>query len=205
VKKRYWFWIAVAVTTVGTGLVVYFAAHDVIRAAVARAYTVIHTLANAIPQPVYLILLLLAILISAARSLVEDEGRGWGRHVEPAGGRAEEWREWLEQAGRPAPSQQFYRWRVARNLARLASEVVAHEQGIVPGEAERLIEDGDVVLPAAIRSYFLGSMRSRPALAGAWWERLPRVQPSGPLDMDPHQAVEWIENQMEAPYDNRHP
>lgn len=203
--KKYLFWVTIAIIAVAAGLGVNYAAHDIIRDALARAYQAIHTAANAIPQPWYIVFLVLVILISAARSLLGDEGGRPRQRVEPGGGRAAEWHEWLVRADQPTGGRLFYRWRVARSLARLAGEVVAHEEGISPGEAERLIEDGDVVLPPAIQSYFLTSMRSRPTLSGGWWSRLPRGRPAGPLDLDPSQAVEWIETQMEVPHDNQHP
>jgi hypothetical protein len=128
-----------------------------------------------------------------------------GQQAEPAGGRAAEWREWLERTAQPNDARLFYRWRVARNLARLASEVAAHRQGISPGEAERQIEDADVDLPVAIRDYFLASMRSRPTRSKPWWSRISHIQASTALDLDPIQVVEFIETQMEVPHDNRHP
>jgi hypothetical protein len=183
----------VAVLTLVVGLAVNYAAHGIVRDVLVRVYQALYAAANAIPQPFYLAFLILVVLLSAARSLLGDEGGLLRQRQEPAGGRVAEWRERLERAAQPAPSQRFYRWRVARDLARLAGEIVAHQKGISPGEAERQIEDGDVVLPSAIQSYFLASIRSRPARSGSRWERLSHTQPPGPFDLDPAEAVDWIE------------
>lgn len=204
-KRKYLILLIIAVLTIVVGLMVNYAAHDAIREALARAYQVVYAIANAIPQPYYWLLLILIILVSAARSLLGDAG--WRPRWQPeiTGGRTAEWREWLERAAQPGRAAPFYRWLLARNLARLASKVLAHQQGISPSEAERQIEDGDIVFPVDIQQYFLASLRSRPTHPGSLWSRLFHPQTSDPLDLDPLQAVELIENQMEVPHDNRHP
>ena len=203
-KRKHLFVIIIAALTIALGLAMNFLAQGAIRDTVIRVFRVAYAAANAIPQPYYWFVLILIILISALRSLMGDEGWRPNRRTAPTGGRTSEWREWLERAAQPSRARLFYQWLVARNLARLTSEVLAHQQGISPGEAERQIEDGDVVFPAAIHDYFLASLRTRPTRPGSWWSRLFHPQSPEPLDLDPLHAVELIETQMEVPHDNRH-
>jgi len=204
-KKYLPFIVIIAVLTVVVGLVVNQVAQGVIRDALVRVYQAVYAAASAIPQPYYWAFLILVILVNAVRSITSEGGPSPSPELPTAGGRAAEWREWLERAAHPTSYRLFYRWLVARNLARLASEVVAHEKGVPPGEAEREIEDGDIPLPPAIRDYFVASLRSRPTRHESRRGHLLDAQPPGPLDLDPAQAVELIETQMEVPHGNRNP
>ena len=195
----------VLVLAVVFGLLLHTVAREAVRSALIRAYDVVRTVLSAIPEPYYWGFLILVIVVSALHSIVGDEGQSLPAPLHPAGGRTAEWRDWLTRAAQPARYRPFYRWLVARSLAKLSSEIVAYQESIPPGEAERLIENGDVVLPPAVRDYFLTSMRSRPTRGGIWRARLSRSQPHSPLDLDPTQAVDLIETQMEVPHDNRHP
>ncbi len=196
---------ALAVLAVSLGLLLYGLAREQIREALIQAYSAASAAASAIPQAIYLGILILIILISAARSILGEIGRIGERKTAAAGGRTAEWREWLKRTMRPAGSRDFYSWQVARGLARLAGEVLAHQLGIPPGEAERRIEDGDVDLPEEVRRYFVASLRSRPTRSGHWWTRLVGPSPPHPLDLDPERAVDYIESQMEVPCDNQRP
>jgi hypothetical protein len=195
--------VIVIVLAVMLGLLLQSAAREVIRSALVRTYEAVRALASAIPQPYYWALLILVIAVSAVHSIVGEEDRRPSRASPPTGGRAAEWRNWLERAAQSTSSRSFYRWQVARNLAKLSSEIIAYQEGIPPGEAERQIEDGDVVLPADVRDYFLASIWSRPVRYGSWWTRRSGAQPPSPLDLDPAQAVNLIETQMEVSHDNR--
>jgi hypothetical protein len=197
--------IAIVVTlAIAAGLVVNQVAHGVIRTALMRGYQAVYAAASAIPQTYYWAVLILVIVVSAVHSVVADEDRHPRQGPPSAGGRASEWRNWLQRASLPHSSRSFYRWQVARSLARLSCEVLAHQEGIPVGEAERRIEDGDVALPENVRNYFLTSMRSRPRRDNPLWRYVSDVEPT-PLDLDPAQAVEFIETQMEVPHDNRNP
>ena len=195
----------VIVLAVVLGLLLHSVAREAVRSALIRTYDAVHTVFSAIPQPYYWAFLILVIVLSALRSIVGDEVQSRAPALPPDGGRTAEWQDWLERAAQPASSRSFYRWLTARNLAKLFSEIVAYQEGIAPGEAERHIEDGDIVLPPDVRDYFLTSMRSRPTHGGPWWGHLSRAQPHSPLDLDPTQAVELIETQMEVSHDNRNP
>lgn len=197
--------IVLAALAVSLGLLLYGLAREQVREALVRAYSVAAAVASAIPQPIYWGLLILTILVSALRSLLGGIDQDGGRAAEPAGGRVAEWREWLERSALPAGSRHFYRWQVARGLARLAGQVLAHQLGIPPGEAERRIEDGDIELPEEVRRYFVASLRSRPTRSGPWWARLAGPSEPHPLDLNPERAVDYIESQMEVPHDDYRP
>jgi hypothetical protein len=195
----------VLAVAVGLGLLLHTVAREAIRQALIRAYQAVHGAAAAIPQQVYLAILILLIVLSAARSILGETGGHSRDEPEIVGGRAAEWRERLQRAARPAAYQAYYRWQVARNLAKLAAEVVAHQQAISPGEAERQIEDGDVALPAGVRDYVLAGLRSRPVQPTSWWTRLSASRAPDPLELDPQQVVEALESYLEVSHGHPHP
>ena len=205
-KKKLLFGVMIAVLTIVAGLIVNDVAQGLIRGVLVHIYQSAALIANAIPDSYYQTLLLIVILLAAARSLrVVERSERSPLPAGPAAGRTAEWREWLERATRPAGRNLFYRWRVARSLARLAGDAVAHQKGLSSSEGERLIEDGDVEIPAEVQSYFVASMWSRPHRPASPRGRLLRHHTPGPFDLEPARAVEWIETLLEVTYDNQHP
>lgn len=142
------------------------------------------------------VLAVLAILLSALIGWSEQSRAALPRVVERPGPLAR----WAQVAGRalpPSPFRVYERWRLARDLAHLAADVLAHTRRLGRGEATAFLARGDLDLPPAIAAYLRAGLADPPP------GRFPRPRSllgrkdTSPLDLDPGQVVAFLEKEME--------
>ncbi len=158
-----------------------------------------------VPQPVlWFILLLIACIFLADSTLGRPRRRRGDREVEtPRHGRVGEWGQWLRQAKR-RPHQDFYRWRLAKNLSMLAMDVLSHGERAGPEQGGP--SDGEEVaaLPADVQAYLQAGQTVVPFRRFAFLRRVLRLRSEfSPLDLDPERVVGFLEKQLEVGHADR--
>lgn len=145
---------------------------------------------SAIPQSLIWALLALFLLLGTTWRLIPDPGKPRGRRNE--GPRREGPVESLAVWIRRGRSSNYFKWQLANRLARLAHKIpegrVAWHDGRPNAESVRQY------LSAGINQSFVDF----PAARGPFQ---PRV--TTPLDLDPREAVDYLESQMELSRDRR--
>lgn len=144
---------------------------------------------ESLPQVLVWIILIVAVIVIALRSVADPPTLRWRMKTEETlGGRVAAW----VRVVRLARHDGYSRWRLAQRLALLATEIIAHREGVDLRQARQLIESGSIVSPE-VRAYLLAGMRAyRPDGRGVL-AMFQRANPSDPLALDPTIAVAAIE------------
>jgi len=110
------------------------------------------------------------------------------------------WARLLHQAERDG----LARWRLAQRLGILAQDVLAYREQDTPQHIRRRLDDGSQPVPPEVRAYLRAGMtayqplgrsrRGRSLLARLGLRREPA--PSDPLDLDPEQIVQLLEETL---------
>lgn len=169
------------------------------------SYHFLRPLFGAVPQQVYWAFFLWLALFFAARSLLRGQERAHqgGETVRPPTGRVSLWREWLERAAGRSAYRGFFRWRLARNLAELAAQVMEYSEGL-GGEAALQAGTKADVLPPEVQSCLQAVSGTADFGRVSPLRRLFRSRRRGsPLDLDPERVVRFLEDQMEGNYGGR--
>ena len=158
----------------------------------------------AIPQPILwgsLILIAslfgMRILFTGRTSIENDDRRGKQEQ-----GRVHELMYWIQQS----EQGQFFRWQIAHHLSNLALEALAYRQRTSEESVKRQVREGKIHAPETVRAYFhagLSRVYSHPRgiLNRILLFRDPQTT-NAALDLDPQRAIEFIEHQLETPYDD---
>ncbi len=155
-----------------------------------------------LPQLILWLLLIVVVLISAAVSLAPRFNTQWviKPEVKPAPGQIENLVGWLEKSQR---NGNYYKWLIANRLGKTAREILAQREGQPVSKKFGRLAGRDWAPPQKIDDYLDSGLNGsfgdfpRPA-----WSRRGRPQKNTPLDMDPGQVLEFLENEMKT--DTRH-
>jgi hypothetical protein len=152
----------------------------------------------AMPQIVWWILFLVLLALLAARTLF--------RHIkitpvrqQPVQAdrlsRARAWSHWLEISDQG----DYSRWLLARNMAKLALEILAHQERQSLEEAQQLIRAGKIRLPVEVQAYFqIGLDAPSFRHYSEFLTLLRSTRSASPLDLDPEIIVQYLEGRIES-------
>lgn len=122
----------------------------------------------------------------------------------PPEGRVAFWLRRLTLAG----TGQYSKWGMARNMAKLATDVLSYEDKITPGEVRERLQSGQYNLSPEIATYLRAGMSAQPPTSQSWWVRFlwglgirqnRDAQPT--LNVDMGQLLIFLENEMEVVHD----
>lgn len=122
----------------------------------------------------------------------------------PPEGRVTFWLRRLTLAG----TGRYSKWGMARNMAKLATDVLSYEEKIMPGEVRERLQSGQYDLSPEIATYLRSGMSAQPPTSQSWWSRILSglgirqerdVQPT--LNVDMEQLLIFLENKMEVVHD----
>ena len=108
--------------------------------------------------------------------------------------------EWLKKSKRGGS---YYKWLVANRLGKNAREILAQRDGHAVSKKFGRLDGRDWNPPQKIRDYLETGLNG--SFADFPRPRLPWQTPKPtPLDVDPQQVVDYLENEMETPRSERH-
>lgn len=146
---------------------------------------------DSIPQlAIWIVFLIIALLIAlrslSGRRLARPETRE--RPVTVVG-RIESWAHLIDRAGQ----EHYARWRLARELRKLALAILAAEKQLSTEQIKQQLTEGRLDMPPEIRAYLLASMTSFSYLSPTrfWFRKKPAG--SSALDLDPEQVLQFLE------------
>jgi len=148
-----------------------------------------------LPQGLWWGLFILVLAGLAWRSLARD-----GKQSPPSMpyheelfDRVKSWSQWLQQRRQG----DYFRWRLARNLAELSVQVLAFQERLSTEETRQRLTAGELQLPPEILNYLQAGLSAeayrRYSGLSATLRSLPRAHP---LDLDPLRVVEYLENKI---------
>ncbi len=143
-----------------------------------------------IPQFIFWLLFLVVALVVAGKSLAKRQVVSRRRERERwQQGRVEEWLRMIEQRHSGA----YFRWRFSHRIGILLLQALAHEERIDLRQARRSFENRSLAVPPAVRSFLWAGMMAYNPMGET--TRLLRWQrQSSPLDLDPEEAVQFLED-----------
>ncbi len=168
---------------------------------------VLRLLLDGIPQPffwavaVFLFIRIVYPSLFAARRIIHSAQILEGG---PPEGRVIFWarRLTLARTGR------YSKWGMARNMAKLATDVLSYQDKLTPGEVRERLQRGEYELSPEAAAYLQSGMSAQPpATQTRWarfwwrlgWRRDRDVKP--PLSVDLEQLLLFLENEMEVVHD----
>ena len=143
-----------------------------------------------VPQFVFWLLFLVIALVVAGRSLAKRQVISRRRERESwEQGRIEGWLRMIEQRR----SGGYFKWRFSHRLGILLLQALAYQERIDLRQARRRFEDRSLAIPPAVRSFLRAGMTSYSPMGETTrffrWQRQ-----SSPLDLDPEEAVQFLED-----------
>ncbi|MBN1148038.1 MAG: hypothetical protein JXA78_12340 [Anaerolineales bacterium] len=161
------------------------------------AWRIVTIIYEALPQVVWWVIFLAILATVAARNLA--------RHLRLAGpaplpiqeqrlSRARLWARWLELSEKG----DYSKWLLARNLARLALEIFAHQERQSLEQTREHLQSGKVRLPPDIQAYIqvgleAPSFRHYTDILAL----LHSTHSVSPLDLNPERVIEFLEHRIQ--------
>ncbi len=199
--RRGWLMLGVLVIVA----VMAFGLRDVIESQIVVPLAYLWWLANllyhAFPQLTLWIVLVVGVFLIAAGSFTTDKIRPAGREEKKktVKGPVEDLALWLARTR----YGNYFKWVVARRLGILSREIRLHRtrQAFRPGEDAPA---GDWNPPRGVGAYLESGLNG--SFADYPRPRWPWQSPEKtPLDLNPEEAVEFLESELETSHDRRHP
>jgi len=185
-----------------SALIIAFLLRDVVErtiiAPLAYLWWVFRLYYSTIPQYILWIVLILLSAFSALSSLLPELRTGMGRKPAPIiiRGQIADFAEWVGKSRRGGV---YYKWLIANRLGKTAREILAQRDGHAVSKKFGKLNGRDWHPPQQIDSYLEtglnGSFADYPQ-PGGWT----KPQPT-PLDVDPQQVIEYLEDEMETRHD----
>ncbi len=157
-----------------------------------------------IPQPVVWAIFMVLAFIILVKSLSNPQ-KSRRRIYKPATrhlGRVEE----LAKLIQFSRKWSYSRWNLAHHLAELASEILAFRERCTSKQIQERLEDGVLKANWDIRAYFQAGMKKEMSWQTGLFSKIKHWRRSqelrSPLDLDPENAVHFLEDQLKIPYDN---
>jgi len=189
-------WLTVFV--VAAALVISFLLRDAIQRNVilplAYLWWLLKLYYRAIPQLILWVLLVLAVFVSMFRLIPIKNlfRRTLKREQKPAVGPIENVSLWIKKS----PGGIYYKWLIANRLGKVARELLDQREGRIRKGFTRLsgrdwnpLDEVDAYLETGLNGSFADFPQPR------WW-----AKPT-PLDVDPQQVIDYLENEMETSHD----
>jgi hypothetical protein len=153
---------------------------------------------HTVPQIVFWILLVAGIFFAGAQSFIS--AIGFTRREKSAGkpitGQVQELAAALERS----PEGTYLKWTVAHRLGKLARGLLSQREGRSAGKGLARLEGRDWSPPEPVARYLEAGLNG--SFADYPRQRWPAAgRPPIPLDLDPGDAVRYLESQMETQYD----
>lgn len=107
-----------------------------------------------------------------------------------------------------ARTGRYSKWGMARNMAKLATDVLSYQGKLTPGEVRERLQRGEYELSPEAAIYLQSGMSAQPPATQTWWARFwrrlglrrePDVKPT--LSVDLEQLLRFLENEMEVVHD----
>jgi hypothetical protein len=149
------------------------------------------------PQILLWVILVVVVLFSAVASLMPGVRYETASRTapKPEQGQIETLVKWLNKSQRGGI---YYKWLIANRLGKNAREILAQRDGLAVSKKFGRLDGRGWNPPQKIRNYLEaglnGSFADFPRPLWFWQSPKPT-----PLDMDPKQIVEYLENEMETP------
>jgi hypothetical protein len=150
---------------------------------------------SSFPQFILWVLLVVAVIYSAFKSLVPEVRyrTAFKAAPKPIQGQIELLVEWMEKSQRGGS---YYKWLVANRLGKAAREILAQRDGLSASKKFGRLEGRNWNPSQRIRDYLEiglnGSFADFPRPSLFWQTPKPT-----PLDVDPKQVIEYLEDEME--------
>ena len=208
-RKRLLFFGLVLLLAIPLALLLQGWTREVLVVELWRVVWVMRILLLSVPQTLLWILLLIAVLLIAVRSLV--------LRPEPRDATAQ------EEAERPGQVRilaksiertaegEYFRWSLAQHVGELILDVLAYGERTTSERMKQRLRTGHLTLPPELETYLLllSSSGLRPAFSRpvSLFSRLKRLlqasrQPSG-LDPALERVIQFLEDQLEVHHDHR--
>jgi hypothetical protein len=160
-------------------------------------FWVLGLLYRSIPQVILWGFFLTAILFIAWRSLSSKDQviEKPAPVVADRPGRVATWERWLDRA-----NQGYYsRWRLARHLADLTIDIIAHREKLSPGAARQYLESGQLEAPPEIRDFLATGLLppGSDRFSELRYRFFPSTRPAS-LQLEPREIVLFLETYMEV-------
>jgi len=148
-----------------------------------------------IPQVgIWSVFILIAVII-ALRSLGKKQAPP-SKILVPEAGRMKRIENWAKSI-RQADEDFYYQWQLAQELQKLTVQILANDERAERSEIRQRLEQGTIDdMPPEILAYLQAGMASFTYLA----DNKPRLgwgKPTSPLDIDPAQVIQYLEDKIE--------
>ncbi len=110
--------------------------------------------------------------------------------VEAYPGRVEGWAHLIDRAAQ----DDYFKWRLAQQLQKLALSAVAHQKGQSFKQTRQQFRQGDLDMSPELKAYFQASLRSLGHLPSPKRFYHTKRSASSPLDLDPIHVVRFLES-----------
>jgi hypothetical protein len=147
-----------------------------------------------LPQFILWVLLVVVVAISAITTLTprfETRAR-FSPPLQPPKGQIKETVEWLEKSQRG----NYYKWLVANRLGRIAREILSQREGRPTGKMFGHLEGSDWNPPRKVDDYLDSGLNN--SFADYPRPRFWQTPRPTPLDADPKQVIEYLEDEMKT-------
>ncbi len=152
-----------------------------------------------LPQFILWILLVAVVAISAMTTLTPrfETRKRFQPPQMPPKGQIKETVEWLEKS----QGGNYYKWLVANRLGRIAREILSQREGRPTGKMFGHLEGRDWDPPRSVDDYLDGGLNN--SFADYPRPRFWQVTKPTPLDADPKQVIEYLEDEMKTSPERR--
>jgi len=181
-----------------SALMIAFLLRDVVErtiiAPLAYLWWILKLYYSAFPQYILWIVLILISVFSAASSLMPEARAGKGQKPDPIiiHGQIADLADWMRKSSRGGI---YYKWLIANRLGKNAREILSQRDGQAVHKKNRKLYGRDWHPPQEIESYLEvglnGSFADYPQP-----RRWAKPEPT-PLDADPQQVIDYLENELE--------
>ncbi len=155
---------------------------------------VVTTYLRNLPHFVYWVVFVMVTIIVLFRSLhlrisLPHRARRTVK-LRPSRGYVAHWQNQLERADR----QLYFRWQLAKSLARMSQQILTTTEPLHPDEANPTPAMLDT-LPPEIAAYFQSPPPRKPAARVRWYQRQPENKNEA-LELDPEVVIAYLEKEM---------
>jgi hypothetical protein len=153
---------------------------------------------EALPQVAWWVVFLLLLVLLAVRSILrylKFSPRLPGTGQDDRLSRARSWSHWL-QVSRQGD---YSRWLLARNIAKLALEILAHQERRSLEQTRQLMQAGKIHLPPEVHAYLRVGLDA-PSFRhySEFLNLLRSTRSASPLDLDPEVVIRYLETRIES-------
>jgi hypothetical protein len=198
-KTRLWLIGLVLLLAIPLGFLLRGFVRDVLLVELLRVIWTIRLLFDSLPQVLVWTVFLLMMLYFALRSLITGRRarrQAYGSFLESVGQVR-----FLAMRIRSSAQSEYQSWNLARQLAKLATDVLAYSQATTPDRTAWQIRSGKVVAPEEVRTYLQNARAPRSSEPVGFASRLrrlflPPLEPhrsAPPLDA----VVQFLEQKLE--------